>query len=229
MHAYGWRALFHVFGVFGAPLLLLWQTVVPDAAAEKKDTPNTALAREPTAAELQHVADVQPSGGVHPSNSAGERRWTDIAADFQHLMLPTVQYSAHAPRVLRSSSFAMCMPLLHFMEILLTDRSSRFPGRECLHSSRQRRSQQLRSQPAAGGRGAAAQQHSNVGNHHRERRQSLGLLHLPQLDPHLLLQGAVFAFCFLDTRQERVEPCEVDLHLSCWARLSCPSSFALDT
>lgn len=52
-----------------------------------------------------------------------------------------------------------------------------------------RRHHQRAACGCACGRGAAAQEQRGVGHHHRQHREPLGLLHLPELDTLVLLQG----------------------------------------
>lgn len=89
LSAFGWRTLFLAFGVFGGPLLLLWQLVVPDqhqqqqqqqqqkddrgqqsGLADAAPTAAALLRTQPSAAEVQAVADTQPSGGAATASTA---------------------------------------------------------------------------------------------------------------------------------------------------------------
>lgn len=89
LHAFGWRPLFYVFGVVGAPLLLFWQSVVPDAPLQQPQRSQAqdekrqqqqqqsaaataaAVGQQPTAAEVQGVLDTQPGSGVKSPADAG--------------------------------------------------------------------------------------------------------------------------------------------------------------
>ncbi len=90
LHAFGWRPLFYVFGVVGAPLLLFWQNVVPDAPLQQPQRSQAqdekrqqqqqqqsaaataaAVGQQPTAAEVQRVLDTQPGSGVKSPADAG--------------------------------------------------------------------------------------------------------------------------------------------------------------
>ena len=96
LSAFGWRTLFLVFGVFGGPLLLLWQLMVPDAPPspmadaavspppspppeqrqrgtagdEQRSTQQVLLRSSPTATELAAVADLTGAGSS-PSTTDG--------------------------------------------------------------------------------------------------------------------------------------------------------------
>lgn len=83
LSAFGWRTLFLAFGIFGGPLLLLWQLMVPNKRSpqqqhsqgqfEAQPAASEALASGPgtttmlrtslSALEVQAVASTQPTGG----------------------------------------------------------------------------------------------------------------------------------------------------------------------
>ena len=60
LSALGWRALFLIFGVFGGPLLMLWQLMVPDAPPQQPSAPQQPLQGQESAAGGQHPTHLAP-------------------------------------------------------------------------------------------------------------------------------------------------------------------------
>ena len=60
LHRFGWRALFYIFGVLGAPLLLMWTLVVPPPPPQSSTSPLT-LTSPPSLENTETLSTSPPS------------------------------------------------------------------------------------------------------------------------------------------------------------------------
>lgn len=58
LSAFGWRALFYIFGFLGLPLLLVWQALVPDSPPQRSLIEQAGL----TPGVAPGAANILPTG-----------------------------------------------------------------------------------------------------------------------------------------------------------------------
>jgi MFS family permease len=134
LHAFGWRGLFYLFGLLGAPLLVMWQAIVPELPSKgREEDVVTSVATDKAATiarsnEEAHVASTSSKDGGRSSTTEGvslkdllanSAVWAIIVANFANHWgyfmylnwMPTYFAKVHAMD-LRASSLMSFLPWL---------------------------------------------------------------------------------------------------------------------